>query len=101
MDWHYFKRRLMNQVGQALALMATLFTLFWLVWLLTTLISQGWQALDLSMFVKDTPAPGAEGGMRNAIVGSLMMRSEEHTSELQSRPHLVCRLLLEKKKTTK
>src|SRR3989442_3973186 len=25
------------------------------------------------------------------------MRSEEHTSELQSRPHLVCRLLLEKK----
>src|SRR5436305_13307404 len=28
-------------------------------------------------------------------------RSEEHTSELQSRPHLVCRLLLEKKKTTK
>src|SRR5215813_15238774 len=27
-------------------------------------------------------------------------RSEEHTSELQSRPHLVCRLLLEKKKPT-
>src|SRR3989442_10647015 len=27
-------------------------------------------------------------------------RSEEHTSELQSRPHLVCRLLLEKKKST-
>src|SRR5690554_7568552 len=29
----------------------------------------------------------------------LELRSEEHTSELQSRPHLVCRLLLEKKKT--
>src|SRR5436305_6049576 len=28
-------------------------------------------------------------------------RSEEHTSELQSRPHLVCRLLLEKKKRCK
>src|SRR5690554_7073279 len=28
-------------------------------------------------------------------------RSEEHTSELQSRPHLVCRLLLEKKKKSK
>src|SRR3989442_10806189 len=27
-------------------------------------------------------------------------RSEEHTSELQSRPHLACRLLLEKKKTS-
>src|SRR3989442_4547145 len=32
---------------------------------------------------------------KNAFLGS---RSEEHTSELQSRPHLVCRLLLEKKK---
>src|SRR6266498_5326954 len=30
--------------------------------------------------------------------GSRRRRSEEHTSELQSRPHLVCRLLLEKKK---
>src|SRR3989442_2400151 len=29
---------------------------------------------------------------------ALRRRSEEHTSELQSRPHLVCRLLLEKKK---
>src|SRR5690625_6786782 len=29
----------------------------------------------------------------------LFLRSEEHTSELQSRGHLVCRLLLEKKKT--
>src|SRR5436305_10952541 len=28
----------------------------------------------------------------------MVIRSEEHTSELQSRPHLVCRLLLEKKK---
>src|SRR5690554_838538 len=35
----------------------------------------------------------------NAIGGILGFRSEEHTSELQSRPHLVCRLLLEKKKT--
>src|SRR3989442_12071414 len=33
------------------------------------------------------------------VVGHLfVVRSEEHTSELQSRPHLVCRLLLEKKK---
>src|SRR3989442_11946024 len=30
--------------------------------------------------------------------GRMGTRSEEHTSELQSRPHLVCRLLLEKKK---
>src|SRR2546429_1552071 len=40
-----------------------------------------------------------------AVVGSLLAglrpRSEEHTSELQSRLHLVCRLLLEKKKFVK
>src|SRR3712207_7188663 len=30
--------------------------------------------------------------------GELLLRSEEHTSELQSRQYLVCRLLLEKKK---
>src|SRR3989442_6243278 len=33
-----------------------------------------------------------------AGAGTTVQRSEEHTSELQSRPHLVCRLLLEKKK---
>src|SRR5690554_968455 len=33
--------------------------------------------------------------------GFFDFRSEEHTSELQSRPHLVCRLLLEKKKNNK
>src|SRR5690554_7069809 len=32
------------------------------------------------------------------VAGRKVLRSEEHTSELQSRPHLVCRLLLEKKK---
>jgi len=36
------------------------------------------------------------GGFHAQLVGGA--RSEEHTSELQSRPHLVCRLLLEKKK---
>src|SRR5436305_9262089 len=33
-----------------------------------------------------------------SIPHECFVRSEEHTSELQSRPHLVCRLLLEKKK---
>src|SRR5437870_9812888 len=34
------------------------------------------------------------------VLGVVITRSEEHTSELQSRGHLVCRLLLEKKKKT-
>src|SRR2546422_7427776 len=47
------------------------------------------------------PARGA-GPLRRAepaARGTPKRRSEEHTSELQSRLHLVCRLLLEKKKT--
>src|SRR5690554_6978257 len=46
------------------------------------------------------PVPG--GPTKIAPFGILAPnRSEEHTSELQSRPHLVCRLLLEKKKKKK
>src|SRR5262245_62537634 len=41
--------------------------------------------------------PGAATSPRKAI-GTTVSRSEEHTSELQSLRHLVCRLLLEKKK---
>src|SRR5690606_41687916 len=43
----------------------------------------------------DLPHRGGEG---DAVRGSAVARSEEHTSELQSRENLVCRLLLEKKK---
>src|SRR2546422_4603731 len=39
--------------------------------------------------------------LRDAIARTPASRSEEHTSELQSRLHLVCRLLLEKKKNVK
>src|SRR2546429_2990688 len=39
-----------------------------------------------------------EGRRRHSCSGCCRTRSEEHTSELQSRLHLVCRLLLEKKK---
>src|SRR5690554_4271742 len=47
-------------------------------------------------FVKSPEEGGLPGGVYH-----YEERSEEHTSELQSRPHLVCRLLLEKKKKTK
>src|SRR3989442_7883212 len=41
----------------------------------------------------------ARGSPRARAQSRPAARSEEHTSELQSRPHLVCRLLLEKKDT--
>src|SRR5258705_7312009 len=52
---------------------------------------------DLLGVDRNCPLPGTERG-RSAGVH---LRSEEHTSELQSLRHLVCRLLLEKKKTNR
>src|SRR2546422_8306724 len=49
-------------------------------------------------FRRVAPNAGTHPGLHKEKKGS--PRSEEHTSELQSRLHLVCRLLLEKKKAT-
>src|SRR2546422_3418418 len=59
---------------------------------------------DFASFARFRPSEGSLGGWRGhcrmLYQGALRssVRSEEHTSELQSRLHLVCRLLLEKKK---
>src|SRR3712207_6998153 len=50
----------------------------------------------------DEPAVGAQEGLglvEGGVADDDRLRSEEHTSELQSRQYLVCRLLLEKNKT--
>src|SRR3989449_1424543 len=51
--------------------------------------------------VIETPSQIAAQVANSRLLGLGDDRSEEHTSELQSRLHLVCRLLLEKKKKTK
>src|SRR5437660_5271721 len=48
-----------------------------------------------------SPVIWARGDRSGSTRGRASARSEEHTSELQSRGHLVCRLLLEKKKKNK
>src|SRR5690554_7408852 len=65
----------------------------------TPVLSQGytgtcWSFSALSFFESEM----IRKGIKNPPI---LSRSEEHTSELQSRPHLVCRLLLEKKKINK
>src|SRR2546422_6230441 len=49
---------------------------------------------------KIIPRPGLVTKRPKCSLACRLKRSEEHTSELQSRLHLVCRLLLEKKKKT-
>src|SRR5690554_3304732 len=59
--------------------------------------------LEVELVGRVTLEEPAEPGEITVPARKLMdicKRSEEHTSELQSRPHLVCRLLLEKKKKT-
>src|SRR3712207_8913768 len=52
---------------------------------------------DLAERCTPSAAPHGEGALLEALAAD-EGRSEEHTSELQSRQYLVCRLLLEKKK---
>src|SRR5690625_945937 len=62
-------------------------------------VHPGWR--DLWIKEVENAAKGGEGagyGINTASFKNIRGRSEEHTSELQSRGHLVCRLLLEKKK---
>src|ERR1035438_10732118 len=54
------------------------------------------EALDTLLYTKKGIAPKLYKLLRSAVENA--NRSEEHTSELQSLRHLVCRLLLEKKK---
>jgi phosphate transport system permease protein len=54
-------------------MLATAFGLFWLAWLLWTLLSHGLQWLSWDVFTMSTPPPGSAGGLKNAIVGSLLM----------------------------
>lgn len=70
----YQRRKLSNAVGLTLSMGSMVLGLAVLLWILFVLLSNGLAALDLNMFTQDTPAPGSEGGgLRNAIVGSLMM----------------------------
>jgi phosphate transport system permease protein len=52
---------------------ATAVALAALAAILYSLIKNGLGGLDLNIFLKDTPAPGSVGGLRNAIVGSIML----------------------------
>src|SRR5689334_24099425 len=59
----------------------------------------GPSSATLSTTTSGSPGSSATVTVTRAV-GGVWVRSEEHTSELQSQFHLVCRLLLEKKKKT-
>ena len=69
------RRRVSNTVFVVLCGIATAIALTVLVMILWTLLSKGLGGIDGMIFTQDQPAPGSPGGLRNAIVGSLIMCS--------------------------
>jgi phosphate transport system permease protein len=69
----YRKRLIMNRLSLSLALLAMGVGMFFLGWILYTLFLKGLSGMNLALFTQMTPPPGSEGGLANAIYGSLMM----------------------------
>ena len=69
----YRRRRMVNGAMLFISGLTMIFGLFWLAWILIVLLQKGFGALELSLFTQMTPPPGSQGGLLNAIVGSLMM----------------------------
>jgi phosphate transport system permease protein len=69
----YRRRRRMNALMMALSGVALVFGLFWLAWILGVLLREGAAALRPSLFTEMTPPPGSDGGLANALFGSVLM----------------------------
>ena len=72
-DRLYLRRRITNVLAVVLACATALFGLFFLGWILWTLLAKGLAHLNLALFTQDQPPPMEAGGLRNAIIGSLLM----------------------------
>ena len=70
---HYSARRRRNAVSATLSVAATVLGIGWLVLILGALLWQGTSGLSATIFTEMTPPPGANGGLLNAIIGSLLM----------------------------
>jgi phosphate transport system permease protein len=69
----YLWRRSVNAVTLGLSTLAMILGLLVLGWILFTLLQHGIDALGPRLFMESTPPPGSDGGLANAIVGSLLM----------------------------
>jgi len=69
----YMRRRRINKIMLTLSMITLAFGLFWLFWIILTLLVKGAPALSFALFTEITPPPGQQGGLLNAIAGSVMM----------------------------
>jgi len=69
----YRRRRRTNAVMMSVSTLALLFGRFWLLWILGVLLYEGGTALRPTILYQMTPPPGSDGGLANAIMGSILM----------------------------
>ncbi len=69
----YRRRKAVNAVFLVLSVFAAIFGIVWLAFILGDLAYNGLSSINLKLFTMVTPPPNSEGGLLNAIVGSLMM----------------------------
>jgi phosphate transport system permease protein len=69
------RRKTTNIVALGLSVLATAVGLFFLAAILVTLVIKGFSAISPTLFIENTPPPGDDGGLLNAIFGSLAMTS--------------------------
>jgi phosphate transport system permease protein len=69
----FAQRNFINNLATTLALAAMAFGLFWLFWILWETVHLGIGGLTLSTLTQMTPGPNEEGGLANAIYGSILM----------------------------
>jgi len=71
----YARRKFRSTLFLSLAVGAAVFGIMWLGFILGALFYNGFTALDPKLFTQMTPPPGDDGGLANAIAGSLIMSS--------------------------
>lgn len=69
----YARRRLINNINMSASVLTTLVGLFFLIWILGVLIFKGVAMINWDLFTQMTPPPGSQGGIANALIGSLLL----------------------------
>ncbi len=69
----YTRRLWINRINLTASVLATLVGLMFLTWILVVLFLKGFSAIDWEFFTEMTPPPGSDGGVANALIGSLML----------------------------
>ena len=71
----YSSRKSKSSIMMGLCWASAVFGLSWLLIILAALLWNGFAGLSLQLFTEVTPGPNSEGGLKNAIVGSLILTS--------------------------